>query len=401
MAWLYVPGLECSTKACAPAGSASAWSTDPFVTSSGTPMRRPCSWPGWKRRPWIKLLSGTIWPTSTLERGAARWIALWRGSRAKAIALPESACSTPTRATAGRWQGACFATWEPNGSFWKTSQGSLFQGADAARLPQGYSESWPKTGGMRSGCVYRRPAWAPATGESGSSCWPTARAEDGEGCGNHPGAMAGLWTSPVVTDRANRGKRARKSVDFKRGGEANLADDVEHWTTPQAHDVTERGRGQKPTAKAGNACLARDARTWPTPNSRDHKGADLESRHGGASLSHFAESGERIHWQTPQTPQTPRGGGAARSGERGTEALLPGQASRFSLPVPVISTAGAALSRTDLSTAERRRLNPAFVCWLMGWPWWWTRAEPISFGARETALWRSRLRSLLWSFTGD
>lgn len=34
----------------------------------------------------------------------------------------------------------------------------------------------------------------------------------------------------------------------------------QQWTTPQAHDVTERGSGQQPTAKAGNACLARDAR---------------------------------------------------------------------------------------------------------------------------------------------
>lgn len=38
------------------------------------------------------------------------------------------------------------------------------------------------------------------------------------------------------------------------------------WTTPQAHDVTERGSGQQPTAAAGNACLARDARLWMTPN---------------------------------------------------------------------------------------------------------------------------------------
>ena len=48
----------------------------------------------------------------------------------------------------------------------------------------------------------------------------------------------------------------------------------------------------------------------------------------------------------------------------------------------------------------RPRLNPAFVCALMGWPWWWTRAERISFGARETASWLSRQRALLRSFFG-
>lgn len=43
----------------------------------------------------------------------------------------------------------------------------------------------------------------------------------------------------------------------------------------------------------------------------------------------------------------------------------------------------------------RPRLNPVFVCWLMGWPSHWTRAEPISSGAQETALWRSKLQQHL------
>jgi hypothetical protein len=42
-----------------------------------------------------------------------------------------------------------------------------------------------------------------------------------------------------------------------------------------------------------------------------------------------------------------------------------------------------------------RRLNPAFVSWLMGAPWWWTKAEPISFGAREMRSYRFALLSRL------
>ena len=34
-------------------------------------------------------------------------------------------------------------------------------------------------------------------------------------------------------------------------------------------------------------------------------------------------------------------------------------------------------------------------------PWWWTRAEPISFAAEEMALWRCRLRSRLSDLCGD
>ncbi|UGA37629.1 DNA cytosine methyltransferase [Chromobacterium haemolyticum] len=47
------------------------------------------------------------------------------------------------------------------------------------------------------------------------------------------------------------------------------------------------------------------------------------------------------------------------------------------------------------------RLNPAFACWLMGWPWWWTNPGPISFAALEMALWRSRLRWHLSRLLGE
>jgi hypothetical protein len=40
------------------------------------------------------------------------------------------------------------------------------------------------------------------------------------------------------------------------------------------------------------------------------------------------------------------------------------------------------------------RLNPAFVSWLMGYPWYWMRATPTNFAARETQLWLRRLSSL-------
>ena len=101
---------------------------------------------------------------------------------------------------------------------------------------------------------------------------------------------------------------------------------------------------------------------WPTPSARDHKGTDIPNHRGGASLSHFVETGQRIH---------------------------------SSLPAPGSGTSGRGSSPT--ARTSPLRLNPAFVSWLMGWPWWWTRAERISFAAREMASWTSRQRSLLWS----
>lgn len=43
--------------------------------------------------------------------------------------------------------------------------------------------------------------------------------------------------------------------------------------------------------------------------------------------------------------------------------------------------------------ASRRRLNPVFGEWLMGWRICWTEIEPRACGSSATALWRSRLQS--------
>lgn len=59
----------------------------------------------------------------------------------------------------------------------------------------------------------------------------------------------------------------------------------------------------------------------------------------------------------------------------------------------VLSVNGQPLSPTRRTL--RPRLNPAFVCWLMGWPGWWTRAEPINSAVQEMESWRYRLRSRL------
>lgn len=103
-------------------------------------------------------------------------------------------------------------------------------------------------------------------------------------------------------------------------------------------------------------------------------------------------------WTTPQAHDTNKRSKGQTSGKLNNgagNACLATDAEKFSHPVPVISTDGIELSETESTTSDRRRLNPAFVCWLMGWPWWWTQAAPISFAAQEMALWRSKLLQAL------
>lgn len=104
---------------------------------------------------------------------------------------------------------------------------------------------------------------------------------------------------------------------------------------------------------------------WPTPNSRDHKGADLNTRTGGASLSHYTEKGQRIHC-SPQDQTTQDG-----------QTLSPE------------------------TQSSPRRLNPEFVEWLMNWPIGWTSTEPTACDAEAMAAFRCKLRQHLSNLFGE
>lgn len=164
-----------------------------------------------------------------------------------------------------------------------------------------------------------------------------------------------LETSQEYWTRMEKEEKARGiTPEMKSGGVS--------WPTPMAHDGRRPGVDHAST-QAGN--LSRDASTWPTPAARDSKGQDIPGRNGGASLAHTVEQGERFH--------------------SGPQVVSP-------------SSSGEKSSKTTRSLP--RRLSPAFVCWLMGWPWWWTRAERISYAAAEMELYLFRQRWLLRNLLG-
>lgn len=110
--------------------------------------------------------------------------------------------------------------------------------------------------------------------------------------------------------------------------------------------------------KAGNDLVTQTI-NWPTPSSADAKGRSYQyDRHD---------------------KNKPRDG-------------LIRVAEKFSHPVQVMSVDGIELSPTVNSITERRRLNPEFVEWLMGWPIGWTSTDAIACDAPAMASWRRRLR---------
>nr|WP_298981496.1 hypothetical protein [uncultured Roseibium sp.] len=194
--------------------------------------------------------------------------------------------------------------------------------------------------------------------DSGFSSWPTAK---------------------TVTGGANS-KRTERGA-----GGPDLQEVAQNWTTPQAHDVSPRGSGQKPSSKAGNACLARDAQNWPTPSARDWKGEPSQTyadRGGG-------KKGEALpayiaHYFTHPDLRNPMFGAMSLVSIRKARRLYRLATSRLS---PV--TLRRLLKRESF---QKRRLNVGFVEWLMGWP---PGHAACDCSATEFILWQQHMRGAL------
>jgi len=171
---------------------------------------------------------------------------------------------------------------------------------------------------------------------------------------------AAYWMTPTT--------QAAKGVDYQRmnGKNVPILDGqakafMERWPTPMAQDAEQSG-----SEKAGMLTLHKATQQWPTPASRDYRTPNSqesqESRKhtGGENLPNFVEH-------------------------------------HFSHPVRS-TIDGRPLSPTDRILP--RRLNPAFACWLMGWPIWWTNPLLTSCARSAMASYRRRLQQHLSSVFG-
>jgi hypothetical protein len=129
---------------------------------------------------------------------------------------------------------------------------------------------------------------------------------------------------------------------------------------------------------------------WPTATAQDSEQA------GSPRAEHLTLHRAATHWATPRASDGEKGGPNSKGG-RG-DPILPGQAASFSPPAQL--TADGPTSSCPGQTL-RQRLNPAFACWLMGWPAWWTNPGLTSCVQSEMALYRSRLQQHLSSLLGE
>lgn len=253
--WLHLPasclsslGTEASTSPSKPPVEPDLW-----CWSSGTPLPRPSSWRGWKKRPWRRLLSGTTLPPSTADAGVASWIASLAAAPARTSPSPESGLASMVReADSGG-----------NSSASLTRQGLLFSSGKTSEVPSPPRWTWSRKT-LRAGASELRLAlsalktWVRPTNESVCSSWPTPTA------------------TPYGSNQSeSSGSAVRLSLQ-------SLAS---KWPTPRASDGDKGGPNQTQRGAPSLVALARSG-LWATPAARD----DRDNRGGGLPHGRHGDS---------------------------------------------------------------------------------------------------------------
>ncbi|KGJ21496.1 hypothetical protein [Paracoccus sanguinis] len=170
--------------------------------------------------------------------------------------------------------------------------------------------------------------------------------------------------------------------DFTRKAEALALGITGTWSTPKATDGAKGGPNQR-HGSGGTPPLPAQAAQWPTPAAQNWKGSSEASitRTDGKSrmdLLHYrAEQG----FIRPVPVIMPHG---ARS--------FPHAPISRRLWAFMIASHGRVVSRRILKGRARRRLNPLFVGWLMGWP---IGHALCACSATEFILWLQHMRGAL------
>jgi hypothetical protein len=357
MAWCHVPGTDCPSAQAAEAWIRASCSPNPAFTpapsSSGRNGRALSSSPPSAQGISPQHRSGMICAALMLAPFAAPSTSSSPDIPASRSAPPESAVAPTIPATSGPMSPESSGNAAPNGSFSKTYPGT----SPSALKPSCESfGDWATR--LRRACS-RRLKSARRINGCGSSSWPTPMSL-------HPG-----------TERYNPAGNS----DFTRKAEA-LALGITNWSTPKATDGAKGGPGQS-YGSGGTPPLPAQAAQWPTPAVQNWKGSSEASitRADGRSRMDILNCRAEQGFTRPDPAITPLG-------------LRPSHHAPISRPLwaSMIASHGRVVSRRILKARARRRLNPLFVGWLMGWP---IGHALCACSATEFTLWQQRMRDAL------
>lgn len=410
--WIHLPST------CCPSAPGTAASTSELtlpqaerLASSATLSAKrslPRYWRlAWRKKSWLRLLSGPTCEHSTADLGVASWISSLAAIRASRSVTPACALASKMSDIYGPTSLASLARLCPASSSSRMSPDTslsdsmLFaptSSASATELRLDYS---------------RRLKLAQAIAANGSSslAWPTPNCpsmRDNEDtatreCGRHQYDLkraAIQWPTATAGDAKASGSACYPKTSTHQPG-TTLTDATERvmrWPTPRAEDAA--SCGQHPGAMDA---LNKTAEHWPTPRTITGGGESAARKQelgrmnsGGGDLQAAA-----MQWPTPA--------GSMTAGEDLRATWKPGekptredgkvlqtalttctQIWASSPPAPASEPDGPTSSPTD--PTSRPRLNVNFVEWLMGVPHGWTDFAPLG---TEWCRWSRRMRSRL------
>lgn len=193
------------------------------------------------------------------------------------------------------------------------------------------------------------------------------------------------WPTPTEDDRSN--VAADVNRDYQSFAAASAM-----WPTPTQGDTNSSGSAgyEKSETHSPGTTLTDAMRMWPTPDGGIRTGFNRSPSEGAALRPVLAEAAEM--WATPKSRDWKGGqGNATRHSpdlDKQAEYEFPS-----SLPDATSTTPGEPSSPS--TPGSPRRLNPAFVEWLMGWPGpGWTDLDS-PFSATALCQWSRHMRGLL------
>lgn len=200
-------------------------------------------------------------------------------SPARTSASPERRRALTAAAVAyGQSTPELLASYDPATSSWRTSQRCLVEGWTE------FSETWPRSGTMRSGIAYQLAPLAPRTSEIESGLWPTPVVPNG----GRSVAHVNDW-------------RGRSAYHNGKKVQVDLNQAVKMWPTPtrvytranwseqqirakqEEVKAATKAKGKHHTGNGFGLNLAQAVRMVPTPTARDfrHPGRSRLERTGG------------------------------------------------------------------------------------------------------------------------
>lgn len=193
-----------------------------------------------------------------------------------------------------------------------------------------------------------------------------------------------LWGTP----RASDAEKGGPNQAFGAGG-TPLPAQAAQWPTPQSRDIRMGDNPDSPrqTRKADQGWsqnLNDVGENWPTPAARDHKGEN--------GTDHLTNGTGRLHMD--QLPNAVAHGFSRPDHQTWPDGLTLSQLRRIWRPLraSVIASHGRPTWRRLWKSRAKRRLNPEFVGWLMGWP---PGHALCDCSAMEFARWQQDMRGAL------